>query len=119
MVLRRSLASGFKTNLWLVVAAPAKAPATRSSVSSADRDGASRAEASERGFEPVEDVDSAVAWPLPIRPGPQGLHLETSLSQLITEVILSPTTATWFPDELRDTIGKYGYNFSVRQSTLH
>jgi hypothetical protein len=74
---------------------------------------------SDRGFQPIEDVDSPVQWPLPVRPGEKGIHLATSLSQLITEVVLSPSTPPWFPAILRDVIGKYGYSFQVRQSTLN
>jgi hypothetical protein len=74
---------------------------------------------SERGFEPIEDVDSPVSWPLPTRPGPKGIHMETSLGQLITEVIVSPATPDWFPNVLSNIIGKYGYRFEPRQSTLN
>ena len=75
---------------------------------------------SERGYQPTEeDLDSPVNWPLPVRPGPKGLHMKTQLDQLITEVILSPTAPTWFPEVLRDAIKKYGHAFPVRPSTLN
>jgi hypothetical protein len=74
---------------------------------------------SERGFPPVEDLNSPVSWPLPVRPGQKGFHLETSLGQLITAVVISPSTPTWFAAVLRDVITKYGYSFPVRQSTLN
>jgi hypothetical protein len=60
-----------------------------------------------------------VNWPLPTRPGPKGMHMRTDLTRLTTEVVLSLTTPSWFPNVLRDVIGTCGHSFNVRQSTLN
>jgi hypothetical protein len=74
---------------------------------------------SEYGYVPSEDEDAPVAWPLPERSGPRGIHVKLPIEELLIEIVVSPTAPLWFPDVLRDVIRMYGFEIPVRQSSVN
>jgi hypothetical protein len=66
------------------------------------------------------DADNRV-YPMPIvaPDTPSGIKIEVRLSDLITSVVVSPTSPRWLAGVLADIVKKYGYNFPVRQSDLY
>jgi hypothetical protein len=42
-------------------------------------------------YPPEVATEEVIAWPLPSRPGPRGIHLPVDLHQLIVRIVLSPS----------------------------
>ncbi len=72
---------------------------------------------SEKGPPDYDDPDAAVTWPLPVRPGPKGIHLQTPLNRLLCSVVLAPTSPPWLEAVLKSLVAKHGYSFPILTST--